>query len=375
MQPQRASESIDRDYLPPWPQPASETASPEAASERKPQHARTVKRAAIIAGIIIVLAVVAVGAMAAYLINAGRSNLLQEAGDIATNESAVSHDEGKTVEYNGATYRLNENIVSICVIGNDQESTAPEEGFNGQADVIMVVALDTETGKITGISIPRDSMVEVNRNYHGTNELYDTRRLQISLAYAYGTTDEESSELVCTAASRILYNIPLSYYYTMSMSAIPALADAVGGVTIEALQTIPETSIQQGETVTLFGDEALRYVSWRDSTEYGTALDRQARQQQFVTALASQALEAAKGNPTVLLDLFNAMSAYSTTNLGAAEFSYLASTVISSGIDSLDLTSLQGEPVHNDESPWEQFILDEDSVYQTVLDVYYEPVE
>ncbi|WP_165172100.1 LCP family protein [Adlercreutzia sp. ZJ242] len=329
----------------------------------------------LIAAIAIILVIIMVGVAAACLINAGRSSLLQEAATVETSEDAVSHDDGKTVTYNGKTYRLNENVTSICVIGNDQESSVPAEGFNGQADVIMVMALDTETGEITGISIPRDSMVEVNRNYHGSDKLYDTKRLQISLAYAYGTSDEASSELVCTAASRILYNIPINYYYTISMSGIAALADAVDGVTVEALETIPNTSIREGETVILYGKEALRYVQWRDATEYGSALDRQARQQQFVSALASQALETAKSNPSVLVDLFNTMSAYSTTNLGAAEFSYLASIVVGHGVESLDLTSLQGESVYNEESPWEQFILDKDAVYQTVLDVYYTPVE
>ncbi|WP_165055282.1 MULTISPECIES: LCP family protein [unclassified Adlercreutzia] len=354
--------------------PAVKQPLSQFSAQRTTQHTRKIKRAARVVGIVVILIIAVVSTTAACLVNAGKSSLLQGVANVKTSERTVSQNSGKTVTHNGQTYQLNENVTSICIIGNDQESTTPAEGYNGQADVIMVIALDTETGKATGISIPRDSMVEVNRNYSDTKEFHDTSRMQICLAYAYGATDEESSELVCTAVSRVLYNIPLTYYYTMSMSGIASLADAVGGVTVEALQTIPDTSIHEGETVTLRGSEALDYVWWRDESRYGTALDRQARQQQFVTALASQALTTAKSDPAALVNLFNAMSEYSTTNLGTAEFSYLASIVAGSGIESLSLTDLKGEPVHNEESFWEQFILDKDAVYQTVLDVYYTPV-
>ena len=309
------------------------------------------------------------------LIEQGRANLL-DVGEvkIETVNDAKTVDEGKTVEYKGAKYKLNENMVSVCLIGNDNQWNRALEGLNGQADVIVVVALDTETGKTSGIVIPRDSMVDIDINYVNTHELYQTGFMQICLAYAYGADDAQSSELVCRAVSRILYNIPVNYYYTINMDGVVELADLVGGVALEPIQSIPGTDIVEGELIKLEGDDAARYLRYRDDYRYGTALERQERQMQFLTALASKVLTIVKGNPSALLDIFNTLSGYSTTNLGASEVSFIASCIAKGSGDTVDFISLKGEPVHNDDSEWEQFFLDKDFVYETVLNVYYEKV-
>ena len=309
------------------------------------------------------------------LIEQGRANLLNIGeAEIDTHTAAKTVDEGKTVEYKGVKYKLNENMVSVCLIGNDNEWGTPLEGLNGQADVIVVVALDTETGKTTGIVVPRDSMVDIDINYVDNYQLYETDKMQICLAYAYGSNDNHSSELVCRAVSRILYNIPVSYYYTISMAGVVALADLVDGVAIEPIQTVPGTEIVEGELIKLDGDLAARYLRYRNSYEYGSALDRQARQMQFLTALASKVLTVVKGNPSALVDIYNTLGGYSVTNLGVSEVSFIASCVAKGSSDTMEFISLKGEAVHDENSEYEQFILDKDFVYQTVLDVYYEKV-
>lgn len=323
-----------------------------------------------------VFAFVTAGSAFAFttLINQGRLNLLNlEGSELETEQGAATPDKGKTVVYNGAEYKLKDSVVSICLIGQDKEWRAPEEGFNGQADAIMVLAIDSKTGQATGIAIPRDTMVDINVNYKNTDTLYDTETMQICLSYAYGTDDDSSSQLVCTAASRVLYNIPIDYYYTISMSGLSALADTVGGVALEPLESIPNTNIREGETIKLEGDDAISYIKWRDTSQYGTALTRLERQKQFVKALAAKTITVAKGNPAALLSIFNTLSAYSTTNIGFSEASFLA-TCMSGETANFDLVSLTGQPVHNDQSQWEQFILDKPATYQTVLDVYYEKV-
>ena len=52
-------------------------------------------------------------------------------------------------------------MVSICVIGFDRTAPAEVGEKAGQADAVLVMALDTETGEATAIGLPRDSMVEV----------------------------------------------------------------------------------------------------------------------------------------------------------------------------------------------------------------------
>lgn len=336
------------------------------------------RRIIIVVVCVVAFALVTAGSAFAFtsMIEQGRTNLKEmqaNASQIEQNEGATSQDNGKIVEYKGQKYRLNEDMVSICTIGADNNLYEVEEGFNGQADFIMVLAINTKNGKMTGIVIPRDSMVDVDVNYIGTNELYQNQKLQICVAYAYGTDDVKSSELVTRAASRVLYNIPISYYYTIKTDGLYELTDVVDGVVVDPLATIPNTDIVEGESIKLSGSDAAKYVRWRDKSQEGSALERQQRQMQFLKALVGKVLTMVKGNPTKLVEMYNVMSGYATTNLGTSEVTYLA-TVLANGSGGFDTTTLKGQSVYNEESPWEQYILDKDDVYQKVLDVYYEKV-
>lgn len=54
------------------------------------------------------------------------------------------------------------------------------------------------------------------------------------------------------------------------------------------------------------------------------------------------------------------------------EFSYLASSVLATGITSVDMTTLQGTMQQGDK--FAEFYLDKTNVYETVLNVYYHEV-
>ncbi len=292
------------------------------------------------------------------------------AATVDTADNSVSYDEGRTVTYNGHTYKLNENMVSVVVMGYDRTEKAEAQGQAGQADAVMVMAFDTETGKVTAIGVPRDSMVDITKAAGSTYLGQDKK--QLCLAFAYGDGAETSAEYVTTAVSRVLYNMPMTYYLALDLQGVGPINDSVGGVVIDPLQTIPNTGINEGEQTILYGDNALAYVQWRDTSELTSPLDRQDRQVQYVKAFASTALTRAKGNVTSMIELFNTARDYSITNLGLNEFSYLATKVVGTGVTSLDVTTLKGEAVQGD--TYMEYYLDKDSVYQTVLDVYYTQV-
>ena len=119
--------------------------------KRKRSHSKRKKRIRIA---LVVLAVVALvgggtawGIMSTIKAGEGAIHEASQAEDIQTVENAVTYDEGKTVKYNGHTYALNENMVSICVIGFDRTAPAEVGEKAGQADAVLVMALDTETGE------------------------------------------------------------------------------------------------------------------------------------------------------------------------------------------------------------------------------------
>ncbi|WP_165061544.1 LCP family protein [Adlercreutzia sp. ZJ154] len=338
---------------------------------KKPKKKRSKKRiAAVIAACFCGILLCGVGAVALAL-NMGKSNLVEQ-GNIDVNENAVSYDNGQTVEYNGVTYKRKNDMTSILLLGHDGRDG---KNLNGQTDLIMVLAIDTNSGKMDIISVPRDTMVDIQRNYNKSDEYADTVRMQIATAFAYGSDFEHSAENVCNTVSSLIYNIPMSYYYVLNVNGVAPLTDAVGGVEVQALMDVPPAGIKEGQTYNLTGKKAYYYVQYRNTGISNSAVGRLDRQKQFLNAYAKKAFDQAKGNVGVLVDVFNTVSEYSTTNIGIPEFTYLASTFLNHGIDDFEITTLEGERSYNSSTGYEEVELNRDSVYQTVLDVYYEPLE
>ncbi len=319
--------------------------------------------------VLLVLVVLLAGAAVAafsYLrgaVQAGEESIVQTIEEAKVKTPTITN----VLRYKGVSYEPNSSMVSIAFIGFDGN----DEHGAGQADTVIVISLNTEDGSISAISIPRDSMVEVNEFLAG--DFLGQETMQLCLAYSYGDGADGSSRNVADLASRILYDVPVAYYFTLDLSGIGPLNDSIGGVTLTPLETIPNTSIEAGVPVTLWGMEAQRYVQWRSSDDVTSSLARQDRQVQYLQAFATQIIEAAKSNPAVLLDLYNTAVQYSFTNLSFEEFSYLVSAMTSTGFSSLSTRTLPGEMVQG--SIYAEFYLDKEGVRQAVLDTFYHVVD
>lgn len=356
------------------PQPADETEWP-SLDEAPPQRRRRsqesikrIKRHRRIRTLVIVLLMI--GAIAAagwgfvnHSVNQGKKKIEEKA-------EKVIKAKGDTITYNGKKYALNKHMATVAFIGFDNR--ASDDGTKeGQSDTVMVVALNTDTGEARGIVIPRDSMVAVDTYAGGSfsGQVIE----QICLQFAYGTDGDSSSALTAAAASRVLDNIPVDYYYTLNIEGVAPINDSIGGVTLVPTQTVPGTAAVEGQETTLFGISAEKYVQWRDTTELTSSLDRTARQVSYVQAFAAKALNSAKSNPAVLINLYQTMGDYTWTNLGLDEFSYLATTMLEHGLTSFDVVTLQGTMQQGD--TFAEFYLDQDNVKQTVVDTFYHPVD
>ena len=362
-----------------WPK-LDELPRPHSHAHNKEVHRRHVRQRALRRLRVVLIVLLAVGVLAggvAFGINRmieEGARAMREASqpvDIQTVEEAQTQDEGLTVEYQGTTYRYNENVVSIVVMGYDRRQDVSVTGHAGQADAIMVVALDTSTGEMRVIGVPRDTMVDVDENVG--DAFLGPGKMQIALAFSYGDGYDSSAQNVVRAVSRVLYNMPMNYYFALDMNGIGPINDAAGGVTVTPLSSIPNTAIVKDVPIKLYGTNAMRYVQYRDTSQLTSSLDRQARQSQYLKAFFSQAVGNAAGDPGILVGLYQTALDYSSTNLELGEFSYLAATLLEHGMSELDVVTLAGEPVKGEQ--YVEYHLDQDAVYETVLDVFYTPVE
>lgn len=346
--------------------PSIDEAAPQRR-RRSEESIKRIKRRRRIRTLLIVLLVI--GAVAAagwgfvdHSVNQGKKKIEEKT-------EKVIKAKGDTITYNGKKYELNKHMATVAFIGFDGRDN--DDGTQkGQSDTVMVVALNTDTGEARGIVIPRDSMVAVDTYSNGSFAGQVTE--QLCLQFAYGTDGDNSSALTAAAASRVLDNIPVDYYYTLNIEGVAPINDSIGGVTLVPTQTVPGTAVVEGQETTLFGTSAEKYVQWRDTTELTSSLDRTARQVSYMQAFAGKMLNSAKSNPAVLINLYQTMGDYTWTNLGLDEFSYLATTMLEHGLTSFDVVTLQGTMQQGD--TFAEFYLDQDNVKQTIVDTFYHPV-
>lgn len=300
--------------------------------------------------------------------------------DVMPDVSNTSYHE--TIEYKGHTYRFNPNVVALGFIGVDQRTleTVDDTDFVGAADADIVIAVDTKTGKTKAISIPRDTMIDIDIYSPESGVLLKSQKAQLCLAYAYGDGAVKSCENTVDAMSRILYNVPIQKYYALDLDGIAPLNDAIGGVRLTSKFDFPEYNIKVGDEVTLKGDMAEAYVRTRRMDTINASLQRTERQVQYIRAYATQALPSVVSNFSTVGNLYNTATGYSRTNLTLSNATYIASLLLQKGVTDFETYSIKGE-MKEAKDPLlpnvvhAEYYADEDSVMETVLDVFYTQVD
>ncbi len=279
------------------------------------------------------------------------------------------------VSYRGKTYRYNENIRNILLMGIDSDDDPDQAlGSHVQADVLVLAVLDLENEKMTLINISRDTMCDF-AVVDEQGQITGTVHGQLALSYAYGDGGRLSCQLTRDAVSNIFYGLPIQGYGAFFMNGIAELNDAVGGVTVTVLDDYPFYHMSAGwrmwpgQEITLTGTEAELYIRCRLEHQVDANELRMARQKQYLLALISQAKVAVLKNPARALGIYSAVEDYILTDLDMSEISYLATQA--AGMDFVgDLRSLSGE-LSLGEGSHAELYLDETALFELMLEVFY----
>ena len=287
--------------------------------------------------------------------------------------SELEQESESYISYNGQKYQHNDHLRTYLYMGIDKDgpvTEAEDSVSGGQSDAMFLIVVDSEKKTISVLSINRNTMTDVDV-YDKDGNFVDTRELQICLQHGFGDGMRTSCQRSVDAVSNLLYGEPISGYIAMNMDAMPMMNDSVGGVTVEVLDDLTSpsrnVSLHKGETVTLNGDEAYVYLRSRDINEFDSATERLNRQMQYIQAFVKQA----KSKDTAMLvSAYDTITDYIVTNVDVPN---LVNKLTTYEFDDSRMYTVPGETKMGEQ--YEEYHVDEDALYQLMIDTFYKPVD
>lgn len=369
--------------------------------ERRKMRKRRRIRKTMGARLIAVMAVLVLMASAMGVLRIiGRERLLASAEntapDMTTDETIDSIDDIMNrqtgeglwqegwLQYEGRIYEYNDDIMTFLIMGIDKNGEVEESqgaADGGQADALFLVVADRRKKEIRLVGINRDTMVDINA-YDAYGEGTDgSAKAQIAVQHGFGDGRELSCELTKDAVSGLFYNLPIHGYAAVNMDAIPVINDAVGGVTLEAIEDIDTDKYgksigkvwHEGEKIHLQGIEAYCYVRWRDREKFESARLRLARQKQYLEAFLEKARSETKKNITLPIRLYGDLAPYMVTDISIDETAYLAGELVGYTLAPEGIYTLSGETIRGES--YEEFYPDEEALKALMIAVFYREVE
>ena len=147
--------------------------------------------------------------------------------------------------------------VNILALGVEEEP---------RSDTMVLISLDSESGRIDMLFIPRDTYYHEKGRDRG-----DQRKL--NAAYGRGGGKEAKK-----AVENILYPIPIHHYVALKYEGVEAIVNLLGGVEADVPKGMK--GLKPGKQV-LNGEQAVRFLRFRASYPEGD-LGRIKAQQQFI---------------------------------------------------------------------------------------------
>ena len=282
----------------------------------------------------------------------------------------------QTIDYQDNTYQLKNRLTTILLLGIDQRQEEARSGIQyrhgGQCDFLLLVVVDDNAKTVSTLQINRDSMTEL-KVLNLLGQSIGTQTAQICLAYAYGDGGAVSCGLAVDAVRNHLMNTPIDHYFAMDLDGISVMNDFLGGieVTLEDDFSVFDSEMTPGKTIRLQGKQAEIFLRSRHYVGDGSNALRMKRQKLYL-GLAKDALASRiENSPSYLLDLFDALTPYATTDMNRGFIINLSNRC--NRYELLPETEITGTSKVGEDG-YLEFYADETSLMDAILTTFYEPI-
>jgi LCP family protein required for cell wall assembly len=258
-------------------------------------------------------------------------------------------------------------ILGTVVLSNDHPNfSRPDDRFfrqiddnlNGQSDAILLVRLDPDRGKVTALSIPRDTRADIPGL--GVGKIN-------SANFAGGIM------MSALAVSKLLGGVQIDRFVRVNVTGFNKLIDALGGVEIY----VPKDMKYQDDSQHLYinlkagkqilnGEQAVQYMRFRQD-DLGD-IGRVQRQQAFIRALIQQKLTL----ETVvrLPEIFEVLKENLDTNLTIEEMLAMANFAAQVGRENTNFLMLPGRFSTSGEFTLSYWLADEQAVTRLMTEYF-----
>ena len=228
--------SANDSNLPCSPETGTRIYSGDAGAHRR-RHG-LVKRVVVAVVAVVVVLLAGTGVAAALWVGSINESLaLEDEEEMEELEAVLTQVEDSDASEAVITDAEQEEPFYVLLLGSDARSSE-----TSRSDVIMLARVDPATATVTVISIPRDTMVDI--------EGYGTQK--INAAYAYGGA-ALTVEVVEEYAG-----VDISHYAEIHFDEFEELIDSLGGIEVDVPEdvSVDGVTVEAGEQ-TLTGEEAL----------------------------------------------------------------------------------------------------------------------
>ena len=175
--------------------------------------------------------------------------------------------------------------------------------------------------------------------------------------------------------SKLLHGIPIHGSVSVDIDGIGGINELVGGITLTALEDVPKAGIVKGEEVTLNDEQAMYYVTERDSasTDIGTNENRMSRQKQYISAWCDAVQQQIKKNPFKMFKMYDSVQGYVDTDISRNSMLYFAKVLKRVQFGEGDIYMVSGD--YERENYYDKYLIDEDKLTEMMIETFYRKTE
>jgi LCP family protein required for cell wall assembly len=255
-----------------------------------------------------------------------------------------------------------QNVINVLLMGFDLDyKSYAEDGGESHSDAMMVVSLHTDTGAVDLITLPRDTLTYVP----GIRGMY---KLNGAVNAGGGKTTESGRQKACEAASILLGNVPIDYYFAIEMEKVVDVVNLLGGIDVNVTYgfTTRDGYYYATGPQHLDGEAVYSYMRFRKSFE-GTDIKRTKRQRDVISALIHKIQQ--QNLYLRLPEILTTIQDGYYTDIDVTAMLRLLPVALGADTDAIELYTMQGS-LRAALNGWNIHFVDQDARVKLLKDVY-----